>query len=510
MCPSHTGQVPMRPLFAFLILTVAFAASCSKSQELTPTQIEQLRSQFRAYLAETGAPSVAVGVAKEGEILWEEGFGYADKDRKTPASAFTMYSVGSISKPMTATAVMMLAERGLIDLNKPANAYLAEPGIRPYAGNAEDATVKRVLHHTAGLPMYWHFFDGEPARRPSPEQIEQHFGILTSPPGDRYEYSNLGYSLLATIVERVSGKDFPEFVQEEIFEPLGLSRTAIFVEPPEADSVALRYIGNKDVSRFYDYHLRGASAVYASVHDLLRFGMFHLKNRLADQKQIISRETIEAMQETTDPKLPRSRYRIGWDVGERYGYNVVTHGGGMPGVRAMLLLVPPENIAVAVVSNGETIVLPKVYDAVLAAILPDYADRLRKQQPGQDPGKPGPFVPPSTLIGEWCGKIVTYRESIPVELSCRSDGAIRLMLRPNTALAKDVADLAGVPRFQNGMFIVNFRTELPMEEAGRSPYTTYLKMKLSDATLSGFALAVCEKETFGLPSYIELTRKKTQ
>jgi hypothetical protein len=176
----------------------------------------------------------------------------------------------------------------------------------------------------------------------------------------------------------------------------------------------------------------------------------------------------------------------------------------------MLLLVPPENIAVAVVGNGETIVLPKIYDAVLAALLPDYAEKLRKQQPAQDPGKPGPFVPPSALIGEWSGKIITYRESIPVELSCRSDGAVRLMLRPNTALAKDVADLAGVPRFQDGMFIVNFKTELPMEEAGRSPYTTYLKMKLGDRTLSGFALAVCEKETFGLPSYIELMRKKTQ
>jgi len=333
---------------------------------------------------------------------------------------------------------------------------------------------------------------------------------VSAPPGDRYEYSNLGYSILATIVERVSGKIFHEFMRSEIFEPLGMRNTSVFIDPPEADTVAPRYIGNREISRFYDYHLRGASSVYASVHDLVRFGMFHLKNHLTDQKQIISTETIEQMQESVDSRLSSSRYKIGWDVGERFGYDVVTHGGVMPGVRTMLLLLPSENIAVAVLSNGDNIELPKIYDPILASLLPDYGERWKKQQPGQGPGRPGPFSPPGPLVGEWSGAITAYDKTIPVGFKCDRDGTVKLFIEGNDGTAREISELASQPRMQGGLFIVNFKSELPIEEARHSPHTTYLKMKLSENKLSGFALAVCEKEYFGLPSHIELSRKDEQ
>jgi len=95
-------------------------------------------------------------------------------------------------------------------------------------------------------------------------------------------------------------------------------------------------------------------------------------------------------------------------------------------------------------------------------------------------------------------------------LKCGSDGAVKLLLGGNATSAREISELASPPRFQNGLFIVNFKTELPIPEARQSAHTTYLKMKLRDNKLSGFALAVCEKEYFGLPSYIELWRKKEQ
>jgi CubicO group peptidase (beta-lactamase class C family) len=496
---------------AFLLLVSVPLLACNKSeQDLTQAQIEQLRSHIVKFLEETGAPSVAVGVAKGGKIAWEEGFGWANKEKKVQSTPHTMYSVASLSKPMTATAVMILAERGLIDLNAPANKYLGEAKLRAFAGTPEDATVKRLLHHTAGLPMYWHFYKGEPSAKPTPLEAIQRFGILTGPPGDRYEYSNLGYSILATIVERVSGKTFPEFMRREIFDPLGMSRTSLFTEIPEADSVAPRYIGNREISVFYDYHLRGASAVYSSVHDLLRFGMFHLKNRLDDQGQIITSKSIGEMQAAVDPSLTSSRYKMGWDVGERFGYDVVTHGGVMPGARSMLLLLPTENIAVAVISNGENIELPRIYDPILASILPKYGERWKRQQSGPGPGRPGSFSPPAPLVGEWSGKIITYAMTIPVGLKCGDDGSVRLLLGGISAPAREITELASPPRFQNGLFIVNFKTELPIQEARQSSHTTYLKMKLDHDRLSGFALAVCESEYFGFPSYIELSKAQNQ
>jgi hypothetical protein len=85
-----------------------------------------------------------------------------------------------------------------------------------------------------------------------------------------------------------------------------------------------------------------------------------------------------------------------------------------------------------------------------------------------------------------------------------------LLLGGDAASVREISELASPPRFQNGVFIVNFRTELPIREARQSPHTTYLKMKLGENTLSGFALAVCEKEYFGFPSYVEFARKKAQ
>ena len=137
-------------------------------------------------------------------------------------------------------------------------------------------------------------------------------------------------------------------MKSEVFEPLGLTRTAVFIQSPVENNVAQRYVENKDASPFFDFDHRGASAVYSSAHDLVRFGMFHLKNYLADQQQNLSDSTIDKMQIAVDPKLPDSHYKLGWDVGERYGYKVVSHGGGMTGVRTILLLLPSENIAVVV------------------------------------------------------------------------------------------------------------------------------------------------------------------
>jgi CubicO group peptidase (beta-lactamase class C family) len=494
--------------FAFFLLALSW--SCSNRSETTSVQFDQVKTRIQKYVEEAGVPSIAVAVAKDGKIIWEEGFGWANKEKNIKATAQTMYSVDSIAKPMTATGLMVLVERGLIDLNKPANVYLGEVTLRAFEGKGEEATVKRILHHTAGLPMYWHFCRGDSGKRPTPEETIRHFGILVAAPGDRYEYSNLGYAILATIIERESRKAFPEFMRSEVFEPLGLRNTAVLMEPLPADSIAPRYIENRDISPFYDYHLRGASAVYSSAHDLVRFGMFHLKNHLSDQRQILSDNTIEEMQESVDSKLPSSRYKLGWDVGERYGYDVVTHGGGMPGVRTMMLLLPSENIVVAVLCNGGNIELPRIYDPILATLLPKYERGWKAQQSSAVSGGSRTFSPPPLLIGEWIGKITTYNETIPVQLNCDKDGNLGMVFPDDSNSAQTMHKLASPPRFQNGIFVANFQASLPLEEALQSPNTVYLKMKLRDNKLSGTALALCEKEYFGLPSYIELAKKETR
>src|SRR5438309_2553637 len=117
-----------------------------------------VRELIRTRLVDQVIPSLAVAVARNGTILWEEGFGWADRENRVPATEHIMYSLASISKPITATGLMVLEEQGKLDLDHPINDYLGEAKVRAWIGNAADATVRRVANHTSGLPLHWHFF----------------------------------------------------------------------------------------------------------------------------------------------------------------------------------------------------------------------------------------------------------------------------------------------------------------------------------------------------------------
>jgi len=469
---------------------------------------EGVRLRIRFLMKRMKTPSISVAVAKDTRILWEESFGWADREKEIKATPHTMYSLASVSKPITATGLMVLAERGLVDLNQPVNAYLGTAKLRAFEGNVLEATVERILHHTAGLPMHWHFFyDGDSYKRPSMDETIKRFGILVSPPGDRFEYSNLGYGIIESVIERISKKTYPEFMKVEVFEALGLSRTAVFTKAPEENSAAQRYVENKAAAPFYDFDHRGASAVYSSAHDLVRFGMFHLKNHLPDQKQILCDSTIDKMQRSVDPKLPDSQYKLGWDVGERNGYKVVSHGGGMTGTRTSLLLVPSENIAVVVLCNGEYMDLSRIYDSILAVMLPSYRKNHNTRQEIKSSGESNKLHSLSQCEGEWAGKIVTYKGSLPVQLYIHKNGNSRLIFSGTSLSENKICEPIKPPRYENGFITADFDGEIPIEETSRCRHKIFLRLKLHENRLSGFAAAVSYREFFCLPFYIELVKK---
>lgn len=207
-----------------------------------------------------------------------------------PANEHTPYSLASLSKPITTTGLMVLVSQGKIDLDKPANDYLGSARLVARVGNATEATVRRVADHTAGLPLHYQFFYGdEPWRRPSMDETLLRYGNLINAPGERYEYSNLGYGVLDYVIERVSGQSYAEFMRREVFLPLGLTRTAVDIPTAVAPYAATRYGRDGLPIPLYDFDHPGGSAVYSSAHDLVRFGMFHLKNRLTGARPIRTR-----------------------------------------------------------------------------------------------------------------------------------------------------------------------------------------------------------------------------
>ena len=260
-------------------------------------EFDEVRDYIRSHMAADRVPSISVAVARDGHILWEEGFGWADREKRVAANQHTMYSVASISKPFTATGLMTLVEQKRIDLDRPINQYLGKAQLRARVGNAEDATVRRVANHTSGLPFHYQFFyQDEPFRPPSMDETIRRYGNLVTMPGEKWEYSNLGYGILDYVIARVSGESYDDYMRQAVFLKLGLTHTSVGIGPGLEKFAAVRYGSDGLPLPFFDFDHRGASAIYSSAHDLVRFGMFHLGAHLPGQTQILSDSSLAEMQ----------------------------------------------------------------------------------------------------------------------------------------------------------------------------------------------------------------------
>src|SRR5213592_410418 len=193
---------------------------------------DAVRQSIRKQLVETQTPSIAVAVARDGKIIWEQGFGWADREKRIAADEHTMYSLASISKPITATGLMTLVAAGKVNLDRPVNDYLGAAKLRGRAGDAAQATVRRVANHSSGLPLHYQFFYAdEPYRPPSMDETILRYGNLVTAPGETYQYSNLGFGILDYVIARVSGRAYEDFMREEVFVKLGLTHTSVGLGP---------------------------------------------------------------------------------------------------------------------------------------------------------------------------------------------------------------------------------------------------------------------------------------
>ena len=355
--------------FRFLLLVLL----ASPHAALADKRFEQVSRAIEQLIDAGELPSVAVAVARDGQILWEGAFGWANRENLIEATPQTPYSLASISKPFTATAVMTLVERGQIALDRQANDYLGDAGIT--GRDAAKATVRRVLSHTAGLPPYFRPFFASKA--PPIEELIVRDALLSSRPGRRHIYSNLGYGILEHIIARASGTGYEEYLRREIFAPLRLESASVpLALVPRA---AVRYDTRNQALPFYDLGHRGASSVFASAHDLVRFGMFHLKERRAGNAPILTNRSIDEMQRIHTPGSREDGYGLGWRINEnRFGFRHVGHTGGMPGVTTVLSLFPAQRVVVVVLANKRSEAVVQLADMIAAAVMPQYGWQQRQ------------------------------------------------------------------------------------------------------------------------------------
>lgn len=461
-------------------------------------RFDDIRAYIRAELIEQSVPSIAVAVAQDGKILWEEGFGWADREQRRPATEHTVYSLASISKPFTATGLMTLVQARRVDLDRPINEYLGSAKLRARVGNADDASVRRVANHTSGLPLHYQFFYAdEHFKRPSMDETLLRYGDLVTAPGERYQYSNLGYGVLDYVIERVSGISYADFMRREVFLPLGLTRTSVDIGPGLEQYTATRYGTDGVPLPFYDFDHPGASAVFSSAHDLVRFGMFHLKAHLRDQKVILSDAMLDEMHRRTAEQPNGGGYGLGFGVRDQDGYHFITHNGSMAGVSTRMLMFPQERLAIVVLSNAGSELPRNVADRITAKLLPKWRP-VTPQEEAQTP-----FVVPDSLRGVWKGSLSTYVKQVPVELRFLPSGEV------HAQIGDQLLTLVNRPRLEGNVFSGDLAARIGTPDTDRYAYTVSLSMQLRGDVLNGSASAIAvesPRARNALSHWIELKR----
>jgi CubicO group peptidase (beta-lactamase class C family) len=487
-------QLLNKPSFtASVLLALAGASPCAAQVQPAHDQSNKVdfskaRQFIQEYMTERSIPSIAVAVARRGEILWEEGFGWADRENRIPATEHTMYYMASVDKSFTAMALMILQERKQLDLDRPVNDYLGAAKLNSPAWNPAEATVRRVANHTAGLTTF------NPRNPLSMDETIHRYGVLFWPPGEHFDYSNLGFKILDDVVARVSGNSYSNFLRAEIFWPLGMTHASVGIGPGLEKFIAQRYDTTSGLRP-----PRGGG-VYCSAHDLARFGMFCLKAHLRDQKRILSDAAIDRMYDSpVSMGAGETKYSLGWSIDENlYGYRGILAQGGTSAAQAWLRLIASEDLAVVALANHGAM-SSKVVHEIVSALLPPYAEKHAKTEAKPKAPETAASLPGPELVGNWAGIVRTYRADIPLRLSVAKSGDV------HAKLGTQLTTLLNDARFEKQRLRGRMSGDLGVEEdTGPDRYHLSFFLDLRDGALKG---AVETAPSPNLAFWVELKKQ---
>lgn len=403
-----------------------------------PDELKDVRLTILKQVERGWVPGASIVVMKRGKVIWAEGFGYADIEKGLKADSNTVYLLASVSKPITATGLMQLVDKGHIDLDKPVNDYLPATKIRAFVGDAEDITVRRLLSHTGGLPTHFTFYyDG--VSPPSMDDTIGRYGRATYPPGSRYNYSNLGFGILNYLVEVVSGQSWADYMVEHVYDPLGMFGTSDRVRPERMADRAQIYThdaGRRFVAvNSYDFDHPGASAIWSSAHDLARFCSMHINGGELDGVRVLSEKSVMAMREAP---APFTDYGLGWELEGQSGHRSFMHSGGMPGVSTQIQAWTEDDVVVVALTNSDTSSLVgAVIGRIRKILIPDehskQSERKRLKKADRD-----------SYVGSWRGRLAHFDGDIPIELTIAKDLESRIRFGDARSMNIEEVRLRGV------------------------------------------------------------------
>ncbi|REJ76024.1 MAG: hypothetical protein DWQ47_10395 [Acidobacteria bacterium] len=340
---------PVAGLFPLVLLLAQCVLAQSVSKADFADEIRRIEQFVEAQMKRDGSVGLSIGFSKDG-FVWTKGFGYADFENKTAATADSSYRMASVTKPMTAVGILKLVEQGKIDLDAEVQAYV------PYFPKKKyPVTVRQLLGHIGGISHYRNYLvEGrikEPKTTREAIAIFEEFDLIAEP-GTRYSYSSYGFNLLGAVIEGASGKSYGEYMKENIWGPLGMKATRLD-DPLEIIPNRVRGYqlvnGKLKNSEFVDISSRFAGGgTRSTVGDMLRFSE-GLRNG-----EILKQENVIEMWTSQVTKVGRDiGYGYGWGTNTANGRFVVGHGGAQQETKTYLLTVPKKNFSAAVAINFE-------------------------------------------------------------------------------------------------------------------------------------------------------------
>jgi CubicO group peptidase (beta-lactamase class C family) len=355
-----------RLLRSFLLLAAAAASATAQVPASSRAPIAAVAGQPRDYasailadrrfIADTmralGAPGASITVIKDGEVVWSEGFGWADIEQRVAVTPLTRFRIGSVSKSLTAIGLGLLVQEGKLDLDAPIQRYVPSFPVK-----RAPITARELAGHVAGIRHY----------RGNEMLIQRHYASVTEAldifkgdtllfaPGTRFSYSSYGFNLLSAVMERAAGEPFVQFMARRVFEPLGLQHTvaeyADSLVPFRAHFYTHADSGNGIVNAPYvDNSYKWAGGGFLSTtEDLARVGQRLLDGALLTPE---TRQMLWTSQRTTNGK--ETGYGMGWFVDrDAAGRRRVYHSGGSVGGTAYLLIYPGQKLVLALLVNSD-------------------------------------------------------------------------------------------------------------------------------------------------------------
>ena len=471
----------MKRLHLFLLIFLPFVRP-GFSQMQEGSKLVQLlapiEKKIDSLIEHKNIPSASIAVAKDGEIVWQKSFGWANKEEKVKATPQTIYALGSLSKSISATGLMTMVENNQLSLESSVNKNLGTAQLVSFVGDPDEVKVWHLLNMSAGIPHGWATYNQRkdtPHNQQEKDQFLQKIGIITFPPGKVFQYSNYSLGVVDLLIERKSGKPLERFMQEAVFGPLQMNHSFTQYHPEKKQDFASLYNSELALIDHYDFLPYGGGGFFSSAADLIQYGMFHLKNKLANQKQILSPATLDLMHYFD--RGPIHLMGLGWF---NTGHSLVSNGR-ISGAQSNLTLVPSENLAVVCLINASTSTYyaDQTVDQIIDLIAPD----LEKKMDAEKYAAlfETPYESDEALLGNWKGQITTQEQVINLKMTFMPKGKVRIQVGDEAE-----KELERVIFSPSGKISTSVRSQIPVSGfKGDRDVFTLIELQLDQGKLIG-------------------------